>query len=161
MIVGVIMGSDSDYPIMKEALDIFTEFGIKYEVRIISAHRTPCEAIRYASEARERGLGAIIAGAGMAAHLAGFLASHTTLPVIGVPIGSGPLQGKDALYSTVQMPPGIPVATMGINGARNAALFACQILALQSKDLQEKLADHRAAMAKKISEKDKEIRKNP
>mgnify|MGYP001350359178 CR=1 FL=1 len=159
MIVGVVMGSDSDYPIMKEAVDIFTEFGIEYELRIISAHRTPCEAIRYASKARERGLGAIVAGAGLAAHLAGFLASHTTLPIIGVPIGSGPLQGKDALYSTVQMPPGIPVATMGINGARNAALFACQILALQCKDLQEKLADYRAAMAKKIGEKDKEIGK--
>ncbi len=159
MTVGVLMGSDSDYPIMKEALNIFEEFGLKYEVRVISAHRTPCEAVKYASEARERGLSVIIAGAGLAAHLAGVLASHTTLPIIGVPIGSGPLQGKDALYSTVQMPPGIPVATMGINGARNAALFACQILALHCGNLAEKLVEHRAAMAQAVSEKDKGIQK--
>ncbi len=157
MTVGVIMGSDSDYPIMKEALNIFEEFGVAYEVRVISAHRTPYEAVKYASEARERGLSAIIAGAGLAAHLAGVFASHTTLPIIGVPIGSGPLQGKDALYSTVQMPPGIPVATMGINGARNAALFACQILALHCEDLREKLVEYRAAMAQAVSEKDKGI----
>jgi 5-(carboxyamino)imidazole ribonucleotide mutase len=139
--VGVIMGSDSDLPVMEETLQVLDEFQVAYEVRILSAHRSPGETSAYAKGCAERGLQVLIAGAGWAAHLAGVLAAETCLPVIGIPVNSSPLQGLDALLSTVQMPPGIPVATMAIGkgGARNAALFAVQILALQDPDLWRKL----------------------
>ena len=152
--VGVIMGSDSDLPIMEEALQVLDEFEIPYEVRILSAHRSPGETSAYARSGVERGLKVLIAAAGWAAHLAGVLAAETLLPVIGIPIASSPLQGLDALLSTVQMPPGIPVATMAIGkgGARNAALFAVQILALQEPALQSKLQRFKKNMAKDIVE---------
>ncbi len=159
MLIGIIMGSDSDYPTMKAALDILDEFAVPYEVRVISAHRTPQKAMEFAQEAERKGFKALIAGAGMAAHLAGVLASYTNLPVIGVPIASGSLQGQDALYSTVMMPPGIPVATMAINGARNAAIFVCQILALSDDSLADKLKEFRLRMVQAIEEKDEKIQK--
>ncbi|HBZ55811.1 MAG TPA: 5-(carboxyamino)imidazole ribonucleotide mutase [Syntrophobacteraceae bacterium] len=159
-LVGVIMGSDSDFKVMQEALEVFEDFQIPYEFRVLSAHRTPQWASGYAREAAGRGLKVIIAGAGWAAHLAGVLAGETTLPVIGVPIDSSPLQGLDALLSTVQMPPGVPVATMSIGkgGARNAALFAVQILALENPVLAEKVRHHKARMADGVLEKDRKLR---
>jgi len=152
--VGVIMGSDSDLPVMEEALQVLDEFEIPYEVRILSAHRSPGETSAYARSGAERGLKVLIAAAGWAAHLAGVLAAETLLPVIGIPIASSPLQGLDALLSTVQMPPGIPVATMAIGkgGARNAALFAVQILALQEPALERKLQRFKQKMAEDIVE---------
>ena len=152
--VGVIMGSDSDLPIMEEALQVLDEFEIPYEVRILSAHRSPGETSAYARSGAERGLKVLIAAAGWAAHLAGVLAAETLLPVIGIPIASSPLQGLDALLSTVQMPPGIPVATMAIGkgGARNAALFAVQILALEEPALERKLQCFKKKMAEDIVE---------
>ncbi|MFZ5759050.1 MAG: phosphoribosylamine--glycine ligase [Thermodesulfobacteriota bacterium] len=153
--VGIIMGSDSDLPVMKAASDFLTEMGIGWEMTVASAHRTPERAARYASSARERGLKVIIAGAGMAAHLAGVLAAHTTLPVIGVPIDASALQGFDSLLSTVQMPPGIPVATMAIGkaGAKNAAILATQILAVADEALMEKMVAFKAKMAREVEEK--------
>ena len=139
-LVGVVLGSKSDLPVVGKGLEILEELGIAYEVRILSAHRTPDEAAAYAKSAGDRGLVAVIAAAGRAAHLPGVLASHTLLPVIGVPVGGGPLSGVDALYSIVQMPSGIPVATMGIDGAANAALFAAQIVALVDREAGERLA---------------------
>jgi phosphoribosylaminoimidazole carboxylase PurE protein len=146
------MGSESDLSVMEEAINVLDTFGVLYEVRILSAHRSPVETAAYAKSSAERGLKILIAGAGWAAHLAGVLAARTSLPVIGVPIDSSPLQGIDALYSTVQMPPGIPVATMAIGkgGARNAAIFAVQVLALQDTSLQKKLLDQRNRMAEEI-----------
>lgn len=153
--VGIVMGSDSDLPVMKAASDFLTEVGIGWEMTVASAHRTPERAGRYASSARERGLKVIIAGAGMAAHLAGVLAAHTTLPVIGVPIEASALQGFDSLLSTVQMPPGIPVATMAIGkaGAKNAAILATQILAVTDEVLMEKMVAFKAKMAREVEEK--------
>jgi len=150
--VGVIMGSDSDLPVVEEALRVLDEFEIPYEVRILSAHRSPGETSAYARQSAERGLKVLIAAAGWAAHLAGVLAAETTLPVIGVPVNSSPLQGLDALLSTVQMPPGIPVATMAIGkgGARNAALFAIQVLALQEPALSGKLVRFKQKMTEDI-----------
>ena len=150
--VGIVMGSDSDFSVMEGALDALDEFGIPYEVSILSAHRSPEEAATYAAEAAGRGLRILIAGAGWAAHLAGVLASKTILPVVGVPIASSPLQGMDALLATVQMPPGIPVATMAIGkgGARNAALFAVQILATGDAELAQKLYAQKANMAREV-----------
>ena len=130
-LVGILMGSDSDLPVMEKAAEVLREMGIPFEMDISSAHRLPDKTAHYAKTARERGLEVLIAGAGMAAHLAGVLAAHTTLPVIGVPLKSGALEGVDALYSTVQMPPGIPVATVGIYGAKNAAYLACEILSIK------------------------------
>ena len=155
------MGSDSDWPAMKGCADLLGQFGAGYEVRILSAHRTPEDTAEYAKSARERGLQMIIAAAGMAAHLAGAVASQTTLPVIGVPMASGSLQGVDALLSTVQMPPGIPVATVGIGsaGAKNAALLAVQILALQDSDLAKKLTDHKTKLAQDAKEKNQKLQK--
>ena len=124
-LVGILMGSESDLPVMEKTADVLKEMGVSYEIDIRSAHRLPEKTVDYARTARERGIEVLIAGAGMAAHLAGVLASHTTLPVIGVPLNSGALEGVDALYSTVQMPPGVPVATVGIDGAKNAAYLAC------------------------------------
>jgi 5-(carboxyamino)imidazole ribonucleotide mutase len=150
--IGIVMGSESDLPVMEEAFKVLDSFGVSYEVRVLSAHRSPVETAAYAKSSAERGLKILIAGAGWAAHLAGVLAAGTILPVIGVPIDSSPLQGIDALYSTVQMPPGIPVATMAIGkgGARNAALFAVQALALQDASLRKMLLDQRSRMAEEI-----------
>lgn len=152
--VGVIMGSDSDLPVMREALTTLEQFGVGFEVAVLSAHRTPEEAAEYAKTAAGRGLGVIIAGAGGAAHLPGVLAAYTTLPVIGVPLDAGKgLGGVDALYSVVQMPPGVPVATVGINAARNAALLAISILSLGDGRLREALRDFRHAQASAVRAK--------
>ena len=137
--VGIIMGSDSDLPIVQKAVDPFKSFGVPYEVHVFSAHRTPAEAKEFSINARDNGFGAIIAAAGMAAHLAGAIAANTTLPVIGIPIKSGYLNGIDALLSTVQMPSGIPVATVAIDGAVNAALLCIEIFAVTDSELAEKL----------------------
>ena len=142
------MGSDSDLETMSEAVTILDTFGIPFEITVASAHRSPARATRFASSARKRGIKVIIAGAGHAAHLAGAIAAHTTLPVIGVPIAGGPLNGADALYSIVQMPKGVPVATVGISNAKNAALLAIQILALSDSDLAAKLTEYRQNLKK-------------
>ena len=155
--VGLGMGSDSDLPVMTKACDMLDQLGIPYEVHVYSAHRTPVEARDFALSARENGFGVIIAGAGMAAHLAGAIAANTTLPVIGIPCKSAQLDGIDALLSTVQMPPGVPVATVGINGGVNAALLSAQILAVEDAALAEKLQAKREADAKKVLEKDRGI----
>lgn len=153
--VGIIMGSDSDLPVMMAAVDFFKKMGVEYEITVASAHRTPARAAAFAETARSRGVEVIIAGAGMAAHLAGVLAAHTTIPVIGVPIDSSSLKGMDALLATVQMPPGIPVATMAVGkaGAKNAAILACQILAVCDVSMQGKLADFKKEMAAQVDEK--------
>ena len=143
--IGIIMGSDSDMPVVKKACDMLDSFGVPYEVHIFSAHRTPVEAAEFSKNARANGFGAIIAAAGMAAHLAGAIAANTTLPVVGIPIVSGALGGIDALLSTVQMPTGIPVATVATNGAGNAALLCIQMLAIEDSDLAEKLTAKREA----------------
>ena len=145
----VIMGSASDLPVVRKAADTLREFGVPCEVHVYPAHRTPAEAAQFARSAREEGFGVLIAAAGMAAHLAGALAAQTTLPVIGIPIKSNTLDGVDALLSTVQMPSGIPVATVAVDGAVNAALLAVQILAVEDASLAEKLDAHRAAGAEK------------
>ncbi len=152
--VGIVMGSDSDLPIVKKAMDTLSAFGIPYEVHVYSAHRTPVEARDFAVSARENGFGAIIAAAGMAAHLAGAIAANTTLPVIGIPCKSTNLDGMDALLSTVQMPTGIPVATVAINGAANAALLCAQIFAVEDAELAKKLDDKRRADAEIVLQKD-------
>ncbi|HHW08199.1 MAG TPA: 5-(carboxyamino)imidazole ribonucleotide mutase [Clostridia bacterium] len=151
------MGSDSDLPIMKQAADLLEELQIGYEVVIASAHRTPEQAFDYAKTAADRGLQVIIAGAGGAAHLPGVLAALTVLPVIGVPMATKTLGGVDSLYSIVQMPAGIPVATMAINGAKNAALFAAQILALQDAAVRERLGQYRANLAGEVQEKNRRL----
>ncbi|MBO5713012.1 MAG: 5-(carboxyamino)imidazole ribonucleotide mutase [Clostridia bacterium] len=158
--VGIVMGSDSDLPIVKKATDTLTAFGVPFEVHVYSAHRTPVEARDFALNARANDVGVIIAAAGMAAHLAGAIAANTTLPVIGIPCKSTNLDGLDALLSTVQMPTGIPVATVAINGAANAALLAIQILAVEDKELAKKLDDKRASDAAKVLAKDAEISKS-
>ena len=155
--VGIVMGSASDMPIVKKAIDTLVSFNVPYEVHVYSAHRTPAEAGDFSRNARANGFGVIIAAAGMAAHLAGAVAANTTLPVIGIPCKSNQLDGIDALLSTVQMPSGIPVATVAIDGAVNAALLSCQILALSDDELAQKLADKRAADAKAVLAKDAEI----
>ncbi len=155
--VGIVMGSDSDLPIIKKATDMLTKFGVEFEVRILSAHRTPAEAQAFASGARERGVGVIIAAAGMAAHLAGAMAANTTLPVIGIPCKSSNFDGLDALLSTVQMPTGIPVATVAVDGGANAALLAVQILAVEDKVLAEKLDEKRALDAAAVLDKDAHV----
>ena len=152
--VGIIMGSDSDMPIVKKAIDTLVSFGVPYEVHIYSAHRTPAEARDFAVNARATGFGAIIAAAGMAAHLAGAIAANTTLPVVGIPCKSTNLDGIDALLSTVQMPSGIPVATVAINGGVNAALLSAQILAASDEDLAQRLIAKRMADSRKVIEKD-------
>lgn len=153
MKVAVIMGSDSDLPVLQPALDTFKEFGIECEVVIASAHRTPDKVHGFASTARERGVQAIIAAAGAAAHLPGVVAAYTTLPVIGVPVNSTSLGGLDALLSIAQMPAGIPVATMAINGAKNAALFAMQIIGVHDTAAQAMLASHREHMMDEVEKK--------
>lgn len=151
--VGIIMGSDSDLPVVEKAIDKLKEYEVPYEVHVYSAHRTPVQAGEFARTAQEKGFGAIIAAAGKAAHLAGALAANTTLPVIGIPVKSSTLDGLDALLSTVQMPTGIPVATVAIDGAANAALLAVQILAVSDGALAEKLRQARAAESQKVLEK--------
>jgi len=155
--VGILMGSDSDLPTMEKAAEVLKELGIPYEMDISSAHRLPEKTANYAKTARERGLEVLIAGAGMAAHLAGTLAAHTTLPVIGVPIKSGALNGVDALYSTVQMPPGVPVATVGIDGAKNAAYLACEILSIKYPEIAKRLEAFRERTRKELEEKSKTL----
>lgn len=157
----LVMGSDSDMPVMQEAADVLSRFGIAHEIRISSAHRSPARTLALASEAAGRGIKIIIAGAGMAAHLAGVVAAKTTLPVIGVPMPGGALNGVDALYSTVQMPAGIPVATMAIGkaGAKNAGLFAVQILALSDAELATAITEYRTEMDNEVEQKDRELQK--
>ena len=155
--VAIIMGSTSDLPVVEKAVDVLKEFGVPYEVRVMSAHRTPEAAREYALSARENGFGAMICAAGMAAHLAGAFAANTTLPVIGIPVKGSTFDGLDALLSTVQMPSGMPVATVAINGAANAALLAVQMLAITDEDLAAKLDAQRKANTEKIYAADKEI----
>ena len=157
-LVGILMGSDSDLPVMEKAAEVLKELGIPYEMDISSAHRLPEKTANYAKTARERGLEVLIAGAGMAAHLAGVLAAHTTLPVIGIPIKSGALNGADALYSTVQMPPGVPVATVGIDGAKNAAYLACEILSIKYPEIARKLEEFRERTRRELEEKSKALK---
>ena len=155
--VGIIMGSDSDLPIVKKATDMLKSLDIPFEVHVYSAHRTPVEARDFALNARDNGFGVLIAAAGMAAHLAGAIAANTTLPVIGIPCKGGMMDGLDALLSTVQMPTGIPVATVALNGAANAALLAAQIIAVEDKELADKLDAKRRSDAAAVLEKDKGI----
>ena len=155
--IGIIMGSDSDLPCVSKAVDTLKSFGVPYEVHVFSAHRTPEEAKDFSKNARENGFGAIIAAAGMAAHLAGAIAANTTLPVIGIPIKSGNLNGIDALLSTVQMPSGIPVATVAIDGAVNAALLCIEILSLSEPELAMKLDDKRKNDSIKVLEKNNAV----
>lgn len=155
--VGVIMGSDSDLPVVEKAINTLAEFGVPFEVHVFSAHRTPVQTKEFSENARANGFGAIIAAAGMAAHLAGAIAANTTLPVIGIPVSSANLDGLDALLSTVQMPSGIPVATVAVNGAANAAMLAIQMLAIEDTALADKLNAARAAGAEKVLAKNAAI----
>ena len=159
--VGIVMGSDSDMEVMQETVAVLKKFQISYEITVASAHRSPQRAAEFASSAAQRGIMVIIAGAGHAAHLAGAMAAHTPLPVIGVPIDSSCIQGLDALLSTVQMPPGIPVATMAIgkSGARNAAIFAAQIIAVADTELRHKLEAYKQEMARQVEQKAEKIEK--
>ena len=158
----ILMGSDSDLPVMEKTKNMLEEFNIPYHMTISSAHRTPERTLKLVKEAEKGGIEVIIAGAGAAAHLAGVIASHTTLPVIGVPIDSSPLEGIDALYSTVQMPPGIPVATMAVGkaGAKNAAIFAAQILALRDSLIAAALKEYKKKMVKDVEKKAKKVEKD-
>ena len=158
--VGIIMGSDSDLPIVQKAVDMLKSLEIPYEVHIYSAHRTPVEARDFAVNARQNGFGALICAAGMAAHLAGAIAANTTLPVVGIPCKGGMMDGLDALLATVQMPTGIPVATVAINGAANAALLCAQIIAVEDMELAAKLDAKRKVDAAKVLEKDRTIAAN-
>jgi 5-(carboxyamino)imidazole ribonucleotide mutase len=152
-LVGIIMGSDSDLGVMKAAADVLEEFGVLFELTIVSAHRTPDRLYSYAQKAAGRGMEVIIAGAGGAAHLPGMVASVTELPVIGVPVQTGALGGVDSLYSIVQMPPGVPVATVAINGARNAGLLAVQMLGIKEPSLRKKMADFKAEQRDSVEKK--------
>lgn len=155
--IGIIMGSGSDLPVVEKAMTTLDEFGVPYEVHVYSAHRTPAQVKDFTEHARENGFGAIIAAAGKAAHLAGSIAASTTLPVIGIPVKSSTLDGLDALLSTVQMPGGIPVATVAIDGAQNAALLAIQMLAIEDAELADKLNAQRKEAAEKVLSKNKAI----
>lgn len=155
--VAVIMGSDSDLPVVEKGISVLKDYGVPVEVHVYSAHRTPEEAAEFSKSARKNGFGVIIAAAGMAAHLAGAIAANTTLPIIGIPCSSKVLDGMDALLSTVMMPPGIPVATVGVNTAKNAALLAIEILAVEDEGLAEKLQAERDENHKKIIEKNAAI----
>jgi phosphoribosylaminoimidazole carboxylase PurE protein len=159
-LVGIIMGSDSDFQVMEEAAKVLKRFEVGYEIGVYSAHRSPHRTLEYVKSARARGLKVIIAGAGASAHLAGVTAAETTLPVIGVPIDSSPLSGFDALFATVQMPPGVPVATMGVgkSGAINAAFLTLQILALSDEKLAAGLANYKVELEKSVEEKSRKIR---
>ncbi|MBQ9737528.1 MAG: 5-(carboxyamino)imidazole ribonucleotide mutase [Clostridia bacterium] len=153
--VGIIMGSDSDLPVVQKAIDTLKDLGVPFEVHIYSAHRTPVEAKEFSANARKNGFGAIIAAAGKAAHLAGAIAANTTVPVIGIPVKSSTLDGLDALLSTVQMPSGIPVATVAIDGAQNAALLAAQIISVSDESLAQKLDAQRKMATKAVLEKNR------
>ncbi len=157
--VALIMGSDSDFPVVSKAIAKLEEFGVDFEAHIFSAHRTPAQAMEFASTAKDKGFGAIIAFAGKAAHLGGVLAAHTTLPVIGVPVKSSTLDGLDALLATVQMPSGVPVATVAIDGAENAAILAVQMLAIYDDELSTKLSDFKKKMEETVISKDAELNK--
>ena len=157
--VAVIMGSDSDFKVVQKAVLKLKEFGVPYEVRVMSAHRTPDEAAEFSKNAKSEGFGVIIAAAGMAAHLGGVLAAHTTLPVIGIPIKAAAFDGMDALLATVMMPPGIPVATVGVDGAANAAILAVEMVALSDDSLSEKLEEMKKTMAEAVREKDEMIKR--
>ena len=157
--VGIVMGSDSDFPVVKGAVKVLKDFGVPYEVRVMSAHRTPDAAADFSKNAKDNGFGIIIAAAGKAAHLGGVLAAHTTLPVIGIPIKSSTMDGLDSLLSTVQMPSGIPVATVAIDGAANAALLAIQMLALSDAGLAGALTAYKAKMASDVMAKDEKLAK--
>ena len=161
-VIGIIMGSDSDLPVMQEAVKVLKQFEVPYEIGVYSAHRSPHRTSEYVRTARERGLKLIIAGAGASAHLAGVTAAETTIPVIGVPIDSSPLSGFDALLSTVQMPPGVPVATMGVgkSGATNAAIFAVEVLALADDRLAAKFAEYKAGLEQAVAEKSKKVQES-
>src|SRR5215510_7676011 len=158
-LVGIIMGSDSDAPVMQEAVKVLEQFGVSYEIGVYSAHRSPHRTNEYVRSARERGLKVIFAGAGSSAHLAGVTAAETILPVIGVPIDSSPLSGLDALLSTVQMPPGVPVATMGVgkSGATNAGFLAIQILAVSDDKLATRFKEYKANLEKSVEEKSRRV----
>lgn len=158
--VAVIMGSDSDFPVVSPAIKELKNYGVEVEAHVMSAHRTPAAAAAFSENAYKNGFGVIIAAAGKAAHLAGVLAAHTTLPVIGIPIKSSTLDGLDALLATVQMPSGIPVATVAIDGAKNAALLAIQILALSDEGLAQKLSETKEAMQKEVLEKDRKLQED-
>jgi 5-(carboxyamino)imidazole ribonucleotide mutase len=158
-LVGVLMGSESDWPTMKAAADVLAQFGVSYEARVVSAHRTPEKMAEYGTQAHERGLKVLIAGAGGAAHLPGMLASYTPLPVIGVPVPIGNLQGLDALMSIVQMPRGVPVATVAIGNASNAGLLAVQILATSDDELRRKLLTARTERAEMVAGMDEKVQK--
>lgn len=153
----ILMGSDSDMPVMQKAADVLKEMSVEYEMHITSAHRLPEKTIELAKTAREKGFEVIICGAGMAAHLGGVVAANTTLPVIGIPLASGALNGVDALYSTVMMPPGIPVATVSIDGAKNAAYLACSILSIKYPEITKKLEEFRENNKKALIEKDEAL----
>ncbi len=157
--IGIIMGSDSDLPVVEKAMTTLDEFGVPYEVHVFSAHRTPAEAKEFSANARKNGFGAIIAAAGKAAHLAGAIAANTTLPVIGIPVKASTLDGLDALLSTVQMPAGIPVATVAIDGAANAALLALQILSVSDDEVAAKLDAQRKSASETVLKKNAEIEK--
>lgn len=159
-LVGILMGSDTDYPVMSEAGKILEKFNIPYEMEVVSAHRTPARAHEYATTALSRGLKVLIAAAGAAAHLAGVIAANTTLPVIGVPMGTSSLNGLDALLATVQMPGGIPVATMAIDkaGAVNAAIFAAEILGIANPEIARKLVEHKKDLARSVAEKNARLK---
>ena len=156
--VAIVMGSDSDWPVVKGACGVLKDFGVPYEARVLSAHRTPAAAAEFAKSARANGFGVILCAAGMAAHLAGAFAANTTLPVIGIPMNGGAMDGMDALLATVQMPSGFPVATVALNGAKNAAYLALSILALSDEELTAKLEKFRADTADAIAKKDAAIR---
>ena len=155
--VGIIMGSDSDFPLMKKTVEVLEEFGIAYEVKVSSAHRTPEDTLEYAKTAVDRGLKVIIAGAGAAAHLHGVIAAETTLPVIGVPINATALNGMDALYAIVQMPSGVPVASVGIDATKNAGLLAVQILATADDELRQKMVEYKENMKEAVLKKNAKI----
>ncbi|MBR4420672.1 MAG: 5-(carboxyamino)imidazole ribonucleotide mutase [Clostridia bacterium] len=158
--IAIIMGSDSDLPIVEKGISVLKEFNVPFEVHIYSAHRTPIETLEFAKNARDNGFGAIISAAGMAAHLGGVIASQTTLPVIGIPIESGAFKGLDSLLSTVQMPSGIPVATVAVNGAQNACLLAIQMLAIEDKELQVKLDNKRLKDKENVLAKNAKVENN-
>ena len=155
--VGIVMGSDSDLPVISKAVDVLREFEVPFEVHVYSAHRTPAEAAEFSKSARDKGFGVILCAAGMAAHLAGAVAANTTLPVVGIPMKGGAVDGLDALLATVQMPSGIPVATVALNGAKNAAVLAAQILAVTDERLAALLAADREAMAAQIAKKEEAL----
>jgi 5-(carboxyamino)imidazole ribonucleotide mutase len=157
-VVGILMGSDSDLPVMEKVAKVLDEMDVAYEIDISSAHRLPDKTAEYAKSARGRGIEVIIAGAGMAAHLAGVVAAHTTLPVIGVPLASGALNGVDALYATVQMPPGIPVATVAVDGGKNAAFWACSILSIKYPEIGDMIDAYREETRNQLQKKSEKLK---